>query len=78
MCECCGHGAQEHITHIHVQKVNCGGCLGKVQQALENAPGVLSIEHLTASKEAQVNFDSRIMDKGRLEKIINLAGFEIL
>ena len=77
MCECCNHGTEIQVSHLHVQKVNCQGCLGKVQKALENVPGIVGIEHLSNSKEAKVLFDTKLVDSQRLEKIINLTGFEV-
>jgi copper chaperone CopZ len=78
MCECCGKNAESHLVETKVGGISCGGCFGKVEKALANAPGVVSIEHLAATKEAKVIFDSRIISKERIADFLAEIGYDLV
>ena len=77
MCECCSNHAKQHEGQIHVNGVNCGHCVGTIEKALSNKPGINALEHLSESKQLRISFDSRLVEVESLKKIIADLGYEV-
>jgi len=77
MCECCNNRAEAHQTHIHVNFVDTDSVFQQIKKQLSNMPGIAGVDFLTNEKQAKVTFDTRLVQKERLTKIINLMGHEV-
>lgn len=77
MCECCSNNAAAHQGHVHVNGIECSGCFGKLEKALSDIPGIVSVEFVKDSEQAKVVFDRRIVDVTNLEKAIDQLGYAV-
>jgi Cu2+-exporting ATPase len=69
------NGDTQENTVLCVANMNCGGCMRKVERALETAPGVTSSRaHLTAKRVA-ISFDSSKTSVDELISTLDQAGY---
>jgi copper chaperone len=59
---------------IDIQGMSCGHCLNAVNRALAALPGV-EIESVRMGR-ADVRFDEKVTDAGRLEAAVTDAGYQ--
>jgi P-type Cu+ transporter len=66
--------AADQIT-LNVEGMSCASCVGRVEQALNQVPGVLSASVNLATESAQVRFVSGVVDAKGLVGAVESAGY---
>jgi len=64
-------------VEIRVEGMTCGGCVNSIQNALTNRDGVTSAAADLDSSMVTIEFDSGIIQKEAIEKVITDAGFSV-
>ena len=64
----------EKMVTLKVEGMTCGHCVGRVQKALDAAPGVLEAKVDLASATAEIRF-SAATDAAKLAEIVTEAGY---
>ena len=64
----------ENEVTLKVEGMTCGHCVGRVQKALDAAPGVLEVKVDLASATAEIRF-SAATDAAKLAEIVTEAGY---
>lgn len=67
----------EHIT-IKVGGMSCVRCSAAVEHALKNVKGVISAEVSYAVGKAEVEYDSSVTERKKMEKAIKQAGYTVV
>ncbi len=65
-------------VEIRVDGMTCGGCVNSIQNALTNRDGITSAAADLDSAMVTVEFDSGVIQKEAIEKVITDAGFSIV
>jgi P-type Cu2+ transporter len=60
---------------LSVENMNCGGCMRKVERALENAQGISSARAHLSAKRVAVSFDSGVIDVDQIIATLDKAGY---
>lgn len=60
---------------MNVPDMTCGRCVRTVRHALEQLPGVRTVEILLRQGRVDVDFDERRLDTGRLRAALEAARF---
>ena len=66
-------GAENKVT-LKVEGMSCEHCVGRVQKALDAAPGVIAARVDLDSGTAEINYGAET-DSARLAEIISGAGY---
>jgi copper chaperone len=61
---------------MNVTGMSCGGCVGKVTQALDALPGVGHVE-VSLPGKASVEFDEKLTSRERLYSAVKDAGYGV-
>ena len=61
---------------MNVTGMTCGGCVGKVTQALNAVPGVGHVE-VSLPGNAAVDFDEKLTSRERLQSAVKEAGYGV-
>jgi len=69
------NGAENKVT-LKVDGMTCGHCVGRVQKALDAAPGVIDAKVDLDSGTAEVSYGAET-DTARLAEIISEAGYPV-
>ncbi len=64
-------------VEIRVDGMTCGGCVNSIQNALTNRDGITSAAADLESSMVTVEFDSGVIQKDAIEKVIADAGFGV-
>ncbi len=64
-------------VEIRVEGMTCGGCVNSIQNALTNCEGVTSAAADLDGSMVTIEFDSGIIQKEAIEKVITDAGFSV-
>ncbi|WP_372574655.1 heavy metal translocating P-type ATPase [Ruegeria jejuensis] len=67
--------SESHSTTLHLTGLSCASCVGRAQNALMDAPGVIEASVNLATGKAVVRFDQRLTDAGRLAQVVSDAGY---
>lgn len=70
-----GYPAVTLDAMLSVSGLNCASCVGRVQRALETAPGVLAAEVNLATETARVSFASGVTTPDQLAALSAQAGY---
>ncbi|MDQ6627534.1 MAG: heavy-metal-associated domain-containing protein [Pseudomonadota bacterium] len=62
---------------MNVTGMTCGGCVGKVTQALTAVPGVGHVD-VSLPGKASVNFDEKLTSRERLQSAVKGAGYGVV
>lgn len=65
----------ENKVVLKVEGMTCGHCVGRVQKALDETPGVIEAKVDLASGSAEISFGSEI-DVSGLVGVVEKAGYE--
>lgn len=60
---------------LTVENMNCGGCMRKVERALENAQGISSARAHLSAKRVAISFDSKLTDADQIIATLDKAGY---
>ncbi len=66
--------SSQNTTSFQIEGMTCASCVGRVEKALANAPGVSSASVNLATESAQVSFDDST-DAPTLSKVLTEAGY---
>ena len=61
---------------MNVTGMTCGGCVGKVTQALTAVPGVGRVD-VSLPGKVSVDFDEKLTSRERLQSAVKKAGFGV-
>lgn len=61
---------------ISISGMTCGGCTGKVSQALSSLPGVTNVDVSLVKKSAEITFDEALISVDRMKDAVRVAGFD--
>ncbi len=64
-------------VEIRVDGMTCGGCVNSIQNALNNRDGITSSSADLDSSMVTVEYDSGVIQKEAIEKVITDAGFGV-
>jgi len=62
---------------LQVTGMTCGGCTGKVTQALKAIPGVGDVKVSLSAGEATVQYDERRTSPDQLKSAVKRAGYGV-
>ncbi|RPJ49667.1 MAG: ATPase P, partial [Acidobacteria bacterium] len=63
------------IVEIPIRGMDCAECTRHVRKAIENVPGVQSVEVFLTSEKALVRLDSDRIDYGSIRDAVDRAGY---
>ncbi|ALP52285.1 hypothetical protein Tel_03520 [Candidatus Tenderia electrophaga] len=63
--------------HLKIAGMSCGGCTGKVTDALKAVPGVGEINVSLSAGEATVQYDERLTSPEQLNAAVQEAGYAV-
>ena len=66
--------AQKALTELKITGMGCASCVGRVEGALRDVPGVETASVNFATKSAQVAFDGPV---SALTKALDVAGYHV-
>jgi len=61
---------------MNITGMTCGGCVGKVTQALKAVPGVGHLD-VSLPGKASVDFDEKLTSRERLQSAVIAAGYGV-
>ncbi len=70
-----GQPAQPESAVLAIENMNCGGCMRKIERALEVAPGVASVRANLSAKRVTVAFDPQFTGTETIIQTLAEAGF---
>lgn len=68
--------ATEHIT-LTAPDISCAHCIGTVQQAVGEVPGVESVTASAETKVVDVRFDPSQVTVEKIEAVLDDAGYPV-
>lgn len=69
------HASQTALAEYDLQKVTCGSCVSKITGALDDLPGVDTIEIDLTSSRGRVTFDPAATSADQIARTIGRAGY---
>jgi len=66
----------EHVT-LQAPDISCGHCVQTVQTALNNLDGVSNVLASAETKLIDLDFDSDVISLGKIEAILDEAGYPV-
>ena len=70
-----GYGAEVTKTDLGITGMSCASCVGRVEKALNNVPGVLETSVNLAAEKATVEYLARTVEPRGLERAVEDAGY---
>ncbi|AIL33145.1 hypothetical protein IX83_07400 [Basilea psittacipulmonis DSM 24701] len=64
-------------TTVKIEGMTCQGCVRSVKTALEQAPGIQSVEVSLERKQADIVFDESLCSLNKIHHIIEEKGFDV-
>ncbi len=71
-----GYHIREEITELAIEEMTCASCVGRVEKALKQVPGVLEAHVNLATERAQVRHLAGMVSTTDLETAVELAGYK--
>ncbi|MEE8287452.1 MAG: copper ion binding protein, partial [Gammaproteobacteria bacterium] len=69
--------AEGQTLTLPVEGMHCASCVGRVERALEDVPGVLEARVNLASEQAEVRFDPGVATATHVIEAVDRTGFSI-
>lgn len=63
--------------HLKIAGMSCGGCTGKVTDALNAVPGVGEVNVSLSAGEATVQYDEQLTSPEQLKAAVKGAGYSV-
>jgi len=74
--ESAGYVVREETTELAIEEMTCASCVGRVEKALTQLPGVLSASVNLATERARVRHLAGVISTADLEAAVVLAGYK--
>jgi Cu+-exporting ATPase len=74
--ESVGYTVREETTHLAIEGMTCASCVGRVEKALANIPGVLQANVNLATERARVHHLAGAVSTADLEAAVKQAGYK--
>ncbi len=74
--ESAGYAVREETTELAIEEMTCASCVGRVEKALAQIPGVLSATVNLATERAQVRHLAGVVTVADLEAAVEKAGYK--
>ena len=73
-----GYGAEISRVELGITGMSCAGCVGRVEKALNDVPGVLKVNVNLASEKASVEYLSGTVESGDPARAVRDAGYDVV
>ena len=73
-----GRDVLEERCELPLVGMHCASCAGRIEKALESAPGVVAANVNFATARATVRFDQQITDPESLSQVVRDLGYEVI
>jgi len=74
--ESAGYAVREETTELAIEDMTCASCVGRVEKALAQIPGVLEANVNLATERARVRHLARVVSTADLEAAVKQAGYK--
>ncbi|QNK69165.1 heavy metal translocating P-type ATPase [Variovorax sp. PAMC26660] len=71
-----GYTVREETTELAIEEMTCASCVGRVEKALAQIPGVLEANVNLATERARVRFLAGVVSTADLEAAVERAGYK--
>jgi Cu+-exporting ATPase len=72
-----GYAAQTATTTLAVEGMSCASCVGHVEDALRDVPGVVGVQVNLATEKARVEHLAGAVDRAALAEAVREAGYDV-
>ena len=73
-----GYGVRTEEVGLAVTGMTCAACVGRVERALQKAPGVVEAAVNLATERATVRYAAGVTDPGRLAEVVRQSGYDVV
>ncbi|WBL73123.1 heavy metal translocating P-type ATPase [Serratia liquefaciens] len=74
--ESAGYAVREETTELGIEEMTCASCVGRVEKALRQIPGVIEANVNLATERARVRHSTGIVTTAMLETAVEQAGYK--
>ena len=74
--ESAGYAVREETTELGIEDMTCASCVGRVEKALRQIPGVIEANVNLATERARVRHSAGIVTTAMLEAAVEQAGYK--
>ena len=74
--ESAGYAVREETTELGIEAMTCASCVGRVEKALRQIPGVIEANVNLATERARVRHSAGIVTTAMLEAAVEQAGYK--
>lgn len=74
--EIAGYAVREETTELGIEDMTCASCVGRVEKALRQIPGVIEANVNLATERARVRHSAGIVTTAMLEAAVEQAGYK--
>ncbi|QIC87343.1 copper-translocating P-type ATPase [Serratia liquefaciens] len=74
--ESAGYAVREETTELGIEDMTCASCVGRVEKALRQIPGVIEANVNLATERARVRHSAGIVTTAMLEAVVEQAGYK--
>ncbi|WP_269935189.1 heavy metal translocating P-type ATPase [Serratia liquefaciens] len=74
--ESAGYAVREETTELGIEEMTCASCVGRVEKALRQIPGVVEANVNLATERARVRHSTGIVTTAMLEAAVEQAGYK--
>ncbi|WP_051962338.1 heavy metal translocating P-type ATPase [Serratia sp. Ag2] len=71
-----GYTVREETTELAIEEMTCASCVGRVEKALKQVPGVLEANVNLSTERARVRHLAGVVSTADLEAAVELAGYK--
>ncbi|MGO4741965.1 heavy metal translocating P-type ATPase [Serratia quinivorans] len=74
--ESAGYAVREETTELRIEDMTCASCVGRVEKALKQIPGVIEANVNLATERARVRHTAGVVTTADLEAVVEQAGYK--